>query len=74
MGILGFVVMLLAMVMALSAWKRLNGPSSTLRSVDGGAERRTGSGRQAGKKSSSSTRERLEERWKKRWEERGGPE
>jgi hypothetical protein len=72
-GILGFVVMLLAMVMALSAWKRLNGPSSTLRSVDGGAERRTGSGRKRGKKASGSTRERLEERWKKRWEERGGP-
>ena len=73
-GVAGFVVMLLAMVMALSAWKRLNGPSSTLRSVDGGSERRTGSGRKRGKKASGSTRERLEERWKKRWEERGGPE
>ncbi len=73
-GIIGFVVMLLALVLALSAWKRLNGRSSpsTLRSVDGGAERST----KRRKKTSSggSPKEKLEERWKKRWEERGGPE
>ena len=75
-GIAGFVIMLGALVLALSAWKRLGSSSptgsrgSTLRSVDGGAERST----RKKAKSQGSTRERLEERWKKRWEERGGPE
>ena len=76
-GIAGFVIMLGALVLALSAWKRLGGTGastgtrgSTLRSVDGGAERPT----RKKAKSQGSTRDRLEERWKKRWEERGGPE
>lgn len=69
-GIAGFVVMLVALVMALSAWKRLN-PSSNaaLRSVGGRSERATKRAKPAG-----STLSRLEDRWKRRWEERGGPE
>jgi hypothetical protein len=72
-GIFGFVMMLLGLAMALSAYKRLGGggSSSTLRVVDGGAERKTGTGRKRTKKSGT-TRSRLEERWQKRWEERGG--
>ena len=68
-GVAGFVVMLVALLMALSAWKRLNPGSTTLRSVDGDTQRPT---KRA--KSSGSTRDKLEERWKKRWDERGGPQ
>jgi hypothetical protein len=70
-GIAGFVVMLGALLLALSAWKKLGGSSSTtLRSVDGRTERPT---RTRKAKADGSARERLEERWKRRWEERGGP-
>ena len=73
-GIFGFVTMLLGLAMGLSAYKRLNGGgSSTLRVVDGGAERKTGTGRKKTKKSGSA-KSRLEERWQKRWDERGGPQ
>jgi len=68
-GIAGFAVMVGALLLALSAWKRLGGSSATLRSVDGGAARTT---RARKAKSSGSARERLEERWKRRWDERGG--
>lgn len=84
-GIIGFVVMLGALLLGVSAWKGLSGTSATtLRSVDGRAERPTN--RTPSKKASTkrglfkkdgshgSTRSRLEDRWKKRWEERGGPE
>ncbi len=71
-GIFGFVVMLMALVLALSAWKRLGGSSgSTLRSVDGRSERTTRTKRA---KADGKTRGSLEDRWKRRWEERGGPE
>jgi predicted tellurium resistance membrane protein TerC len=70
-GIAGFVVMLAALVIGLTAWKRLGGGgSTTLRAVDGGAQRPTR--RKA--RAHGSPKERLEERWRKRWEERGGPE
>jgi hypothetical protein len=70
-GIAGFVVMLVALVIGLTAWKRLGGGgSTTLRAVDGGAQRPTR--RKA--RAHGSPKERLEERWRKRWEERGGPE
>ena len=63
--------MLGALLLALSAWKRLGGSNSaTLRSVDGRAARPT----REKAKPQGSTRERLEERWKQRWEERGGLE
>ncbi len=80
-GILGFVVMLGALLLALASWRRLGTPqsSSTLRSVD--AEGRVGRARKtdrpARRKSagsgggSASLLGRLEERWNKRWDERG---
>ena len=64
-GILGFLVMLSAFVLALSAWKRLSGAGQTGRtSVAAPAKRR-------GRKHVSA-RQRLEERWQRRWDERGG--
>ena len=70
-GIIGFVVMLLGLVLALTAWKRMNGGGTTLKAVDGDAQRAT---RAKKKKTGSggSPKDRLEERWKRRWEERGG--
>jgi hypothetical protein len=74
-GIAGFVVMLAAFLLGVSAYKRLNGSSTTtLRSVEGRAQRSTKRGLGKRDRSQGSTRERLEDRWKKRWEERGGPE
>ena len=82
-GIAGFVVMLLALVLALSAWRRLGtgpgvpdatGPSKGgLRAVDGGRAHKTNRPARQKPSSSGSPLERLEERWKRRWEERGGP-
>jgi hypothetical protein len=66
-GIAGFVVMLLALALALSAWKRMAGSPAALRAVDGRAERSTPSK----KKAHGSARQRLEERWQRRWDERG---
>jgi len=66
-GIAGFVVMLLALALALSAWKRMSGSPAALRAVDGRSERST-SGK---KKAHGSARQRLEERWQRRWDERG---
>ncbi|MCU1592627.1 MAG: hypothetical protein JWO12_19 [Frankiales bacterium] len=73
-GIVGFVVMLLAMLLGVSAYKRLNGGGATLRAVDGSAERgtRTKTKKTTKRGTGGSPKERLEERWKKRWEERGG--
>jgi hypothetical protein len=71
-GIGGFVVMVAALALALSSWKRLgSAPNPALRAVgsDGRPrERRTRSASTAG---SGSILHRLEERWKRRWEERG---
>jgi hypothetical protein len=74
-GIAGFTVMVGAFALALSAWKRLGGGGSgtTLRAVDGRAERSSGQRRKSKSKSSGSAKQRLEERWQRRWEERGGP-
>ena len=71
-GVIGFVLMLLSMVVGLSAWKRV-GSNSTLRSVDGGAQRTTRVKKNK-QPSAGSPKERLEERWRRRWEERGGPQ
>jgi hypothetical protein len=65
-GILGFLVMLAAFVMALSAWKRLTGSPASVRSVDGPRAGRT-------RRTHTSAKQRLEERWQRRWDERGGP-
>jgi hypothetical protein len=68
-GIAGFAVMVAAFALALSAWKRMGGSPTTLRAVDGKAER---SSRSRGRKSHASPKQRLEERWQRRWDERGG--
>ena len=69
-GILGFLVMLAAIGLGLSAWKRVGAGPTTLRPVDGRTEgRRTRSRR----RQKASPRQRLEERWQRRWDERGGP-
>jgi len=78
-GVAGFVVMLGALVLALSSWKRLGSTTPTVRAVgaDGkaGGERRTGrssrAARKAKPKATGSLLGRLEERWNKRWDERG---
>jgi hypothetical protein len=71
-GIAGFAVMVAAFALALSAWKRMGGTgTTTLRAVDGRAERSSGGRRKT--KSGGSAKQRLEERWQRRWEDRGGP-
>jgi hypothetical protein len=71
-GIAGFAVMVGAFALALSAWKRMGGTPSTLRAVEGRAERPTRGGK-GSRKSQGSAKQRLEERWQRRWDERGGP-
>jgi hypothetical protein len=75
-GILGFVIMVAALALALSSWKRLgSSPTPGLRVVGSdrpprdrrtprGSSARTSPGR-------SGPLSRLEERWKRRWDERG---
>ena len=73
-GVAGFVVMLAALLLALSAWKRLGGSSgTTLRAVGSDAGRAARPAKRSTKpsKQAGSARERLEERWKRRWDERG---
>ena len=73
-GVAGFVVMLAALLLALSAWKRLGGSSgTTLRAVGSDAGRAARPAKRSTKpnKQGGSARERLEERWKRRWDERG---
>ena len=79
-GVIGFVVMLCALLLALSAWKRLSGAPAPLRVVGeepsggggGGSRRppRPGRNRPSGG-SGGGFRDRLEERWNRRWDERG---
>jgi hypothetical protein len=85
-GVAGFVVMVAALLLAMSSWKRLgqgSGSDPGLH-VAGGSERgtrpakggRPGKARRPGKTArpsgGGSFTERLEERWKRRWDERGG--
>ena len=79
-GVAGFVVMLAALLLALSAWKRLGGSSgTTLRAVGNGPGRTDRTAQRSCKPAKpakpaaagGSLRERLEERWKRRWDERG---
>ena len=71
-GIAGFAVMVGALLLGLSALKRLGGSGASLRAVGGTASRPARGGTKAKRvKSSSSVRERLEERWNRRWDERG---
>ena len=87
-SVAGFVVMVAALLLAMTSWKRLGqgsgGADPGLRVV-GGTERPARPGKSSGRpskpgrtgkpsrpSSSGSITERLEERWKRRWDERGG--
>ena len=78
-GVIGFVVMLCALLLALSAWKRLSGAPAPLRVVGdesssgggGGSRRLPKPGRSRPSGGSGGFRDRLEERWNRRWDERG---
>ena len=77
-GVAGFVIMLVALLMAMTAWKRMSGPPTPdLRVVDAAGEPRERpratprSKRGKGPKPSGGNPvSRLEERWKRRWDER----
>lgn len=77
-GMIGFVVMVGALLLAMTAWKRLQPGAPDLHVVDGpDRQPRQRSGGRAGKSrpasgSSGGMKDKLEERWKRRWEERGG--
>ncbi len=80
-GIAGFVVMVGALLLAMTSWKRMGQPGQTDLHVAGRSDRprpqRGGPGgsrrvRPPSGGSSGGMMGRLEERWKRRWEERGG--
>ena len=77
-GMIGFVVMVGALLLAMTAWKRLQPGAPDLQVVDGPERQpRPRTGGRAGKSrpaggSSGGMKGKLEERWKRRWEERGG--
>ena len=78
-GVAGFVVMLCALLLALSAWKRLGGPTPVRPTGNDGPSRPGGGGGGGSRPrpqkprggSPGGLRHRLEERWQRRWEERG---
>jgi ABC-type transporter Mla maintaining outer membrane lipid asymmetry permease subunit MlaE len=76
-GVTGFVVMVGALLLAMTAWKRLQ-PGATDLHVVGSAESaataRPGTRKRKSSRPASrgGIKERLEERWRRRWEERGG--
>ena len=75
-GVTGFVVMVGALLLAMTSWKRLQPGAPDLRVVDSperatrprSSSRKAKPGRPAG---SGSLKDRLEERWNRRWDERG---
>jgi hypothetical protein len=67
-GVVGFAVMVLALVLAMQAWKRMGQSASTPRTAGG---RRRGARPSRPASPSRGIVGRLEERWKRRWEERG---
>ena len=70
-GIGGFVVMVAALALALSSWKRLGtSPSQGLRAVGSDAPARTKRSKSSASSGGGSIMGRLEERWKRRWDER----
>ena len=80
-GIAGFGVMVGALLLAMTSWKRMGQPGQPDLHVAGGPERprtgKTGGGSRRVRPPSSGSggggmMGRLEERWKRRWEERGG--
>lgn len=76
-GVVGFAVMLAALLLALAAWKRIgSAPTGSMRAGgEAGRPRRRARGSAAvrpAQPSRAGWRTRLEERWNRRWEERGG--
>ena len=78
-GMIGFIVMVGALLLAMTAWKRLQPGAPDLHVVDGPERpnrprpsRPRGSGGKSRPASSGGMKDRLEERWKRRWEDRGG--
>ena len=80
-GMAGFLVMVGALLLAMTAWKRLQPGGADLHVVGSperpartrGSDRAPGRGGKRDKpQSSGGIKDRLEERWKRRWEERGG--
>jgi hypothetical protein len=70
-GIGGFVVMVAALALALSSWKRLGtSPAQGLRAVGSDGPARTKRATSRGTPAGGSMMARLEERWKRRWDER----
>ncbi len=72
-GIGGFVVMVAALALALSSWKRLGATSGAGLRVVGSQARPKGERRPAKGRSEQGAGllSRFEERWKRRWDERG---
>ena len=79
-GVTGFVVMVGALLLAMTAWKRLQPGAPDLRVVDAperaprsGPVRKSKPGRRPRSSSSGGggLKSRLEERWNRRWDERG---
>ena len=81
-GIAGFAVMVGALLLAMTSWKRMGQPGQPDLHIAGGPERprpdrtRPGGSRRlrpsSGGSGGGGMMGRLEERWKRRWEERGG--
>ena len=70
-GIGGFVLMVAALALALSSWKRLGtSPSQGLRAVGSDRPARTKRSKSSSSAAGGSLMGRLEERWKRRWDER----
>ena len=70
-GVAGFVVMVGALLLAMTSWRRLQ-PGSPDLHVVGGNESGGGGRKQAKRQSNDSMKGKLEDRWKRRWDERGG--
>jgi hypothetical protein len=70
-GIGGFVLMVAALALALSSWKRLGtSPTQGLRAVGSDRPARTKKSTSSSSAGGGSMLARLEERWKRRWDER----
>ena len=72
LGIAGFVIMVGALALALSSWKRLGSAATPGLRVAGTEARQRRAPRSSGTNpSGAGLMSRIEERWKRRWDERG---
>ena len=73
MSVQAVIVMVGALLLAMTSWRRLQ-PASPDLHVAGSPQRQrpARAGRQKSSGGGGSFKDRLEERWKRRWEERGG--